>query len=617
MYHRHIPLRMLVLPIVLLLISCRPSPTADTPAQASVTYEVDITRPLDDAFYVTVSVKGLTAANNVYNIAATAPGTYQNLDFGRFVSEVKAFDAAGGPIAVEHTSTNRWTISDPSRLVRLTYKVDDTFDTPVDGEQPAPMSGSGIDSTYAAFNTFSVLGYFEGLQSIPVRMKVDYVPGWIIATALDTDDEGYYVAETYDRLADSPVLAGELTEATTKVGDMDVSVYVWTTDPNLTASNILGVASDVLSAGGDFAASSPVPYYKFLMVLLDGPTFQRYGLRSAGALEHSYSSFYVMPSAGAPPEQMRGTMAHEFMHILTPLNLHSEIIHTFNFATPVPSQHLWLYEGVTEWVSDVMQLRSKLMTPAEFFGQVSAKMRANAMFPNTMSMTEMAHKVYTPEGSREYGNIYQKGALTAMCLDFKLLELSGETKGLREVYLDMLERFGKTRPFPEESFFDVFTEATYPEIGQFFDDHVKANKPLPIVEYAEKLGFRYIPERPSENTTPTLGVHISVDSLQRLVVVGVTPEGEASGLKTGDVLLRMFDTDISLANARQVIGKLREMTIGDRYESVVIRDGGEMTITGITAQRMEQHVFEEMDTLTPAQQHFRQAWMENMVRSEK
>ena len=50
--------------------------------------------------------------------------------------------------------------------------------------------------------------------------------------------------------------------------------------------------------------------------------------------------------------------AHEFFHIVTPLNIHSEIIEHFNFVTPVPSQHLWLYEGTTEWAAHAMQFRS-------------------------------------------------------------------------------------------------------------------------------------------------------------------------------------------------------------------------------------------------------------------
>jgi hypothetical protein len=53
--------------------------------------------------------------------------------------------------------------------------------------------------------------------------------------------------------------------------------------------------------------------------------------------------------------------AHEFFHVVTPLNIHSEIIEHFNFVmTPVPSRHLWLYEGTTEWAAHAMQLRAGL-----------------------------------------------------------------------------------------------------------------------------------------------------------------------------------------------------------------------------------------------------------------
>ncbi len=608
--------RYLLLPLFVLFVSCTP-PQSGEKAGPVVTYNVDITRPLEDQFDVTITVSGLTSANNVYNMPATAPGTYQNLDFGRYVNEFRAYDASGDLVPVEQTSMNTWTISDPTRVVKVTYKADDTFDTPVEGEMPAPMSGSGIDSTYAAFNTFAVLGYFQGMQSVPVRMKVDCVPGWTVATALDEDPSGYYVAETYDRLVDSPVLAGELTEATTRVRDMDVSVYVWSRDSALSAQNIMSVANDVLLAGGDFAGSSPVPYYKFLMVLIDMDMFQRYGLRSAGALEHSYSSIYVMPSAGSTPQSLRSTMAHEFMHILTPLNLHSEIIDTYNFAEATPSQHLWLYEGVTEWVADIMQLRGGLITPDVYFREVSSKMRTSEVFPNELSLTDMAKQVYTDAGSREYANIYSKGALTAMCLDFRLLELSGEKRGLREVFLEMLDQYGKNRPFPEETFFDVFVKATYPEIQQFFDDHVKANKPLPIAQYAEKVGFRYVAQRPSANPVPTLGAMITVDTLQHLVIARMTDEGKAaSELREGDILVKLFGSDLTMQTAREVLGKVREMKAGDPYEAVVIRDGQEMTVKGATVQRMDRHAFEEMEELTTAQQHFRQVWSSNLERGK-
>ena len=173
------------------------------------------------------------------------------------------------------------------------------------------MGGTGIEENFVAFNTFGVLGYFEGLQSNPVRMKIDYKSDWTIGTALNIDEDGYYYAETYDHLADSPVLVGKLTTAETKVNDMNIGVYVYATDTTITAQKILSLANDVLQSSSGFIGYSPVPYYKFLFCLVDNATYQRNGLTSFGALEHSYSSFYVQPATEEDLPDIKNTMAHD------------------------------------------------------------------------------------------------------------------------------------------------------------------------------------------------------------------------------------------------------------------------------------------------------------------
>ena len=130
-------------------------------------------------------------------------------------------------------------------------------------------------------------------------------------------------------------------------------------------------------------------------------------------------------------------MAHEFMHILTPLNLHSEIIHTYNFAVPTPSEHIWLYEGVTEWASNIMQLRSGLMNIEEFLKEITRKLNVNDQFDMDISLSRMGLESYTPEGNSQFINFYHRGALTAALLDVRLLGLSHGTKGLREVFLEL------------------------------------------------------------------------------------------------------------------------------------------------------------------------------------
>ena len=46
------------------------------------------------------------------------------------------------------------------------------------------MAGTGIEEDFIALNTFGVFGYFEGLQSHPSQIKIDYNPDWIVGTAL-------------------------------------------------------------------------------------------------------------------------------------------------------------------------------------------------------------------------------------------------------------------------------------------------------------------------------------------------------------------------------------------------------------------------------------------------
>ena len=70
--------------------------TGGSPVQ--VTYKVNLTNYQDDLFHVTVDVDGLSIENDIYNLPATVPGTYSNLNFGRFVKSFKAYDKDGNEL---------------------------------------------------------------------------------------------------------------------------------------------------------------------------------------------------------------------------------------------------------------------------------------------------------------------------------------------------------------------------------------------------------------------------------------------------------------------------------------------------------------------------------------
>ena len=120
---------------------------------------------------------GLTEANAVYQFAATAPGTYQVMDIGRFVRSFEVLDAAGRPVPVERVSVNQWRLGDPRRVRTLRYAVAETWDTPVDRHEVYLMCGTSMEQDHVLLNPHAVIGYPTGMQARPIRLRLAYPAG--------------------------------------------------------------------------------------------------------------------------------------------------------------------------------------------------------------------------------------------------------------------------------------------------------------------------------------------------------------------------------------------------------------------------------------------------------
>ena len=455
--------------------------------QPTLTYSIDLNHRSDDLFRVTLSVKGLTADNAVYQFAATAPGTYEVMDIGRFVRAFSAFDPQGKPVPVERASVNQWRLSDPPRVRSIRYSVAETW-KPVPSDHPIYlMCGSSIESDRVLINSQAVIGYPTGLQADSVHLRLAYPAGWKIGTALKRTGKNEYVAESYDQLVDSPILLGRLSQARTAVTGVPVEIYAYSRSNRIKAAQLLGAMDDMLNAAGKFLGKLPVDAYTFLYLFDE---------QSAGAWEHSFSSEYVLKDgvfSDSVGRQVRDIAAHEFFHVVTPLNIHSEIIEHFNFVTPVPSQHLWLYEGTTEWAAHMMQLRAGIKSIDDYLTTIIKKMTIDrTTFDSAYSLRELSLTSYSDSGQKQYGNIYMRGALVAGLLDIRLLELSHGQRGLEDLILELTRKYGKHRAFPEATLVDTLVAMTYPEIGDFFNRYVWHAEPLPIKEYYGKLGIRLV-----------------------------------------------------------------------------------------------------------------------------
>jgi predicted metalloprotease with PDZ domain len=235
---------------------------------------------------------------------------------------------------------------------------------------------------------------------------------------------------------------------------------------------------------------------------------------------------------------------HEFMHIFTPLNLHSEYIGEFDYVNPKMSKHLWLYEGITEYFAYLIQVQSGLITPLDFFAeQMGGKIRRASRYQETKGpFTEMIERFFEKRYGRHYYQVYQRGALIGLLLDIEIIRLTNGKKTLKDIVLELASKYGPNQSFDEVTFFDEFTSLVHPELRQWFADYVEGTIPLDIegglsqigVEYSKK-GKHQVPKRILKDYG-SKGHRLSFGKYKKVKKVG---KKDPIGFKVGDKI----DTD--------------------------------------------------------------------------
>ena len=570
-------------------------------------FTIDMTGPSTDTFQIELKVSKLSKANKIFQFASTAPGAYQVMDIGRFVSDFKAFDKKGKEVSVSKIQVNQYEISNPQNVKTIKYRVAETFDTPVQENPIYKMSGSSLERDHALINTHCMLGYFHGLQDADMEISLIYPSTWKVGTPLSFNNEKRLTSPDFDFTVDSPILLGNLSEASLDVAGKKVEIFTYSKTGLMKSSELMDNMKDVFLAANKFVKGFPIDRYVLLFHFED---------HTAGAWEHSYSSEYVFketPLTLQVAQYLNNIAAHEIFHMITPLHVHSEVTEEFNFVTPTPSQHLWLYEGVTEWASDMIQLRTGLITFDDMLAQVKDKLLTDDNFDKDYSLKKLALTSFTPEGFEQYSNIYYRGALVPLIMDIFLLDKTGGKRGLREVMLDLSKKYGPHKPFSEENFFNEFVSMTHPDMQGIIDKYIINAEPLPIAEYFNKLGVDYTPEVNTGEKLADRGHSLSYDG-NKFFISEVRESSEREGLKVDDFVEEVNGIPASSENFERLVPIIQGVQPGDTVTYKVLR-GAESVVLKLSVGEkagVDKHVFKPRENPTPGELALREAWMKNL-----
>lgn len=134
---------------------------------------IDLNSVEDDQLIVSLDPGPFPNGEVTFYMPSVIPGTYEYTDFGRFVSNLQAFDNNNQPLKVVKEGKNTWKIAEGKRLDRITYLVDDTFDSE-QGTKIYPMGGTKIEKDEVfLLNLHGFVGYFKGGKEWSYRVTID------------------------------------------------------------------------------------------------------------------------------------------------------------------------------------------------------------------------------------------------------------------------------------------------------------------------------------------------------------------------------------------------------------------------------------------------------------
>ncbi len=586
---------------------------------------IDLVNVTNDQVRVTVIPPAIKTTTTSYQLPKIIPGTYAIADYGRYITDFSALDKSGKPLDFIKKDVNTWEISNAGQLGKITYLVNDTYDSEegqaFSKESTTIFSPAGtniLSGKQFMLNMGGFVGYFGGSTEIPYEVSISHPEGLTGTTAMTdmnkNSKEDLFITPRYAALMDSPVMYAAPDISSFVIDGMTVVLHVYSpVNKNITSQQLTPDLKRMMTAQKKFLGKiNDTEKYAILVYITSNGKDDARGL---GALEHNQSTTAVFAETMSSDELIH-VISHEFFHTLTPLKVHSKEIHYFDFNNPKMSAHLWMYEGFTEYFANLFQVNQGLITEDEFYALMSEKERyAIANYPKDISFTEMSKNILEPEMKEIYPNVYQKGALMAMCIDLIIRDKSKGKRGLRDMMGELSEMYGPTKPFDDAELIPVVTKITYPEVGDFLQKYVVKGEPLDYAQYLKLAGVDRV------NLKVPVDIALVVDMVPfikidqtKMEVIAVDPDKKnelykALGIQNNDVLVAVNGKKLDASDVTSVLTPFFKLKVGNDMKISVNRNGSVQELSGkIKLNYVDAQGYQFAD---PSKSNIKEAWLKN------
>ncbi len=297
----------------------------------------------------------------------------------------------------------------------------------------------------------AVLFYREGINIDQAMIDAELLlpAGWQVSSALQSidspkQDSARYATSTLRTYVDSPIMCGlhrqiySLIEAEEegKIAPHRLHVFSDSGDAVNMDEEVLDRLRKMVTQTARLIGSQPFDQFEILLAA----TRQI----PANGLEHSRSTMNVLPPGDlASLRELKGwsrlLIPHEYIHAWCGKYRRPAEMATTDFHTPKGTDLLWVYEGLTQYLGELIEARCGLMNKDEFRHRLAVELR-NATHQHNRQWRSLADTAAashvlrdsSPTWSRLRGgqDYYMEGMLFWLEVDARL---RAETQGQKSI----------------------------------------------------------------------------------------------------------------------------------------------------------------------------------------
>ena len=326
---------------------------------------------------------------------------------------------------------------------------------------------SRVSQKLAALEWESLLLYpaHTPVRDIPIQPSLKVPAGWGVGTALMPVSSGSwpvpaaggvttFAVTNVEQLQDSPVITGQYFREFALAPEISPRHYIDVVsdqpeDANL-RSSVLASMSNLVRETSALYGAHHYRVYHFLLTLSD--------VAGGEGLEHGQSSDNGVGEKGfadnAHELREAALLSHEFTHSWNGKYRRPVGLYQPDFATPQQGALLWVYEGMTEYLGDVLAARAGFETPVQYRDRLAETAASLDYTPGrdwrSTEDTAVAASVlrgYSPWFNWRRGqDYYEEGGLLWLDADTLIRKLTQNKKSLDDFEKIFLGKGGNTGP---------------------------------------------------------------------------------------------------------------------------------------------------------------------------